>query len=59
MEKVLRVDPPAPTGRFRLDGAKQIAELQGLGYSEARQALPYVRDRFFAEQCKPFEPAYR
>lgn len=47
------------TGRFRLDGAKQIVELQGLGYSEARQALPYVRDRFFAEQCKPFEPVYR
>jgi hypothetical protein len=42
-----------------LDGVKQIEELQGLGYSEARNALPYVRDRFFAEKCEPFISAYK
>jgi patatin-like phospholipase/acyl hydrolase len=59
MDKVMRIDPPVATRRFRLDGAKQIAELQGLGYSEARHALPYVRDRFFADQCEPFTSIYK
>ncbi len=53
-DRILRIDPIVRTSRFRLDGTKQIAELRGLGYSEARQALPYVRDRFFADQCQPF-----
>jgi hypothetical protein len=58
-ERIFRVDPPVATRRFRLDGAKQIAELQGLGYAEARHALPYVRDRFFAGQCEPFTSIYK
>jgi hypothetical protein len=53
-DRILRIDPIVRTNRFRLDGTKQIAELCGLGYSEARHALPHVRDRFFADQCQPF-----
>jgi hypothetical protein len=45
--------------RFNLDGVKQIKELQGLGYSEARNALPNVCDRFFAEKCEPFVSIYK
>jgi patatin-like phospholipase/acyl hydrolase len=53
-DKILRVDPPVSSGRYRIDGVKQIEELRGLGYSEARHRLPYVRDRFFDKQCEPF-----
>jgi hypothetical protein len=53
-DKVLRVDPAVARGRYRLDGVKQIEELRGLGYSEARHRLPYVRDRFFDRPCEPF-----
>jgi uncharacterized protein len=53
-DKVLRVDPVVAKGRYRLDGVKQIEDLRGLGYSEARQALPYIRERFFDRPCEPF-----
>jgi uncharacterized protein len=53
-DRVLRINPAVAAKRFNLDGAKRIRELQGLGYSEARNVLPYVRDRFFAERCEPF-----
>jgi predicted acylesterase/phospholipase RssA len=58
-DRVLRINPPVAAKRFRLNGIKQIKELQGLGYSEARSALPYVRDRFFAEKCAPFISIYK
>jgi len=57
-DNVMRVDPSVAAKRFRLDGVKQIKELQGLGYSEARNALPYVRERFFSKRCERFIPAY-
>jgi len=53
-DRVLRVDPMVARGRYRLDGVKELEELRGLGYSEARKHLPYVRDRFFDQQCEPF-----
>jgi hypothetical protein len=53
-DRILRIDPIVRPNRFRLDGTKQVRELCGLGYSEARNALPYIRDRFFAAQCQPF-----
>jgi hypothetical protein len=58
-DRVFRISPAVAAQRFRLDGAKQVEELQGLGYSEARNALPYVCDRFFAEKCEPFVSIYK
>jgi len=53
-DRILRIDPTVSPNRFRLDGTKQIRDLCGLGYSEARSALPSIRDRFFGNQCQPF-----
>jgi patatin-like phospholipase/acyl hydrolase len=54
VEKILRISPTVAARRFRLDGIKQIGELQGFGYSEARSALPFIRNRFFAERAELF-----
>jgi predicted acylesterase/phospholipase RssA len=58
-DRVLRINPAVAAKRFRLDSVKRIEELQGFGYSEARSALPYIRDRFFAEKCAPFVSIYK
>lgn len=57
-DNVLRIDPTVSAERFFLDDAASVAELQGLGYSEARHALPQVRDRFFQVQAQPFTSLY-
>lgn len=53
-DRVLRINPTVRPRRFSLDGTKGVRELCGLGYSEARNALPQIRDRFFMVQCEPF-----
>jgi len=58
-DHVLRIDPAVAENRFSLDDSKKIHDLEGLGYSEARHALPQVRERFFSEVCKPFAPVYK
>jgi patatin-like phospholipase/acyl hydrolase len=55
-EKILRINPDVAAKRFNLDGVKKIEELQGFGYTEARNNLPYVRERFFSERCEAFVP---
>jgi uncharacterized protein len=58
-ERILRINPTVAAERFRLDGTGQIEELQGFGYTEARNALPHVRDRFFADKAEPFVSIYK
>jgi uncharacterized protein len=55
-EHVLRVSPTIDRGRFSLDSAKEIPSLQGLGASEARKALPRVRELFCQTHVEPFVP---
>lgn len=57
-DRVLRIDPVVAKGRYGLNGVKHIEELMGLGYSEARHALPYIQNRFSDTQCEPFVSAY-
>jgi uncharacterized protein len=45
--------------RFTLDGTKEIPSLKGLGDSEARKALPQLRQMFFCEPAEDFVPIYR
>jgi hypothetical protein len=59
MDRILRIDPIVRTKRFRLDGTDEIKDLCGLGYSEARHALPQVRERFFGSPCRPFTSMYK
>jgi len=58
-DRIMRINPTVAAKRFSLDGAKGIRELQGFGYSEARNSMPYVRDRFFSEKCAPFVSLHR
>jgi hypothetical protein len=55
-EHVLRVSPTIDRGRFSLDSAKEIPSLRGLGASEARKALPRVRELFCQTNVEPFVP---
>lgn len=55
-ENVFRVSPIVEKGRFGLDVVKEIESLKGLGYSEARQHLPSLREQFFIEIAEEFVP---
>jgi hypothetical protein len=56
---VYRVCPAVPAGRFALDSIDEVASLKGLGSSEARKALPKLREAFFADPAATFEPFHR
>jgi uncharacterized protein len=58
-ENVTRIDPIVAPKYFSLDGVAKMKELQGLGYSEARHALPTVRERFFSNIAEPFVPMHK
>lgn len=53
---VVRVDPVVAPGRFALDDTKGLSDLQGFAYSEARTALPLLKDRFFSVPAEAFTP---
>lgn len=55
-ENVLRISPTVPTGRFGLDTVKEIPALRGLGATEARKALPVLRERFLTTPAERFVP---
>ncbi|MDP9484193.1 MAG: patatin-like phospholipase family protein [Actinomycetota bacterium] len=56
-DKVLRVNPRVPTGRYGLDTFGGTRSLEGLGSSEARGALPEIRHMFIDEgPTDKFEP---
>ena len=53
---VFRVSPYVPVGRYGLDLVQGIESLEALGTSEARKALPMLRDTFLRELAEPFVP---
>lgn len=55
-EHMLRISPTINRGQFRLDSAREIPSLRGLGASEARKALPRVRELFCHTHVEPFVP---
>ncbi len=52
---VIRINPSVPAHRFGLDVISEINSLKGLGSTEARKALPVVRE-FFANKAEVFDP---
>jgi hypothetical protein len=52
-EKLLRINPPISLGRFSLDSAAGIDQLEALGRFEARKALPELN---FGNYVPPFTP---
>jgi predicted acylesterase/phospholipase RssA len=55
-ENIKRIDPVAPTGRYKLDSTDRLNELVALAESEAREALPFLRAQFFDLPAEKFEP---
>jgi len=47
---------PTVSGAFTLDNVREIRSLKGLGDSEARKALPFLRPMFFAHPADEFVP---
>lgn len=56
--QLFRYNPPAPEGRFSLDGVEGIESLRGLGYSEARKAKLRLRPIFFTTCADGFSPIH-
>ena len=55
-EHIFRVDRPVAPGRFSLDSASGVDELEALGRFEARKALPKLKATVLAEHAPPFKP---
>ena len=53
-DNIIRIAPSVSHGRFSLDGTKEINSLKGLGDSEARNAMPKLREVFFTNPAEPF-----
>jgi len=58
-ENLVRINPVVPKNRFGLDKINEIGSLKGLGDSEARKAIPALKDKFFCSQVEEFKPVYR
>ncbi len=55
-ESVIRIDPSVARGKFGLDKASEIPSLKGLGESQAREALPKLREIFLGNHAEQFVP---
>lgn len=58
-QNLFRISPVVPSRRFGLDGVKEAESLRGLGFSEARKALPSMRPIFFDEPAESFTPLHQ
>ena len=56
-ENVIRVSPVVPNRRFKLDSIRDIEALKGIGESEARKAMPYLRP-LLHDKAETFAPAH-
>ena len=55
-DNVLRIDKDVSEGKFGLDKTKEIDSLKGLGASQARHALPKLREAFLGNHAEQFVP---
>lgn len=53
---VHRISPVVPANRFGLDVVRELESLKGLGFSEARKALPTLKPVFFTKPAEKFAP---
>ena len=58
-DRIFRINRLVPSGRYRMDAARELDSLCGLGRSEARIELPKLIPVFFEEPAEPFMPAHR
>ena len=58
-DNVVRIDKDVSEGKFGLDKTKEIDSLKGLGASEARYALPKLREVFLGDHAEQFVPFHK
>jgi hypothetical protein len=58
-ENVFRISPVTPAGRYGLDSLDSLWSLRGLGVTEARKALPNLRQVFFQKPAERFVPFHK
>ena len=58
-ESVIRIDPLVDRRKFSLDKASAIPSLKGSGESEARKALPKLREVFLGDHAEQFIPFHK
>ena len=58
-DNVVRIDKDVSQGKFGLDKTKEIDSLRGLGVSEARYALPKLREVFLGDHVEQFVPFHK
>lgn len=57
-ENIIRINPSVARGKFGLDKTSEIPSLKGLGESQAREALPKLREVFLGNHAEQFTPFY-
>lgn len=55
---LIRINPQVPAGHYRLDDAKRMEELVRMGRSNARAAMPKIRECFLLGGREPFVPCH-
>ena len=58
-ENLIRIAPLVQPGSFKLDDPKRIPPLKNLGYTEARKALPKLREIFLGDPAEPFDAVHK
>jgi hypothetical protein len=53
-----RIDHTVAASKYRMDDARVIRELKGLGETLARKKYPLLEPIFFREPAQPFVPFY-
>ena len=56
---IIRIDQDVSKGKFDLDKTKEIESLKGLGHSQARHALPKLREIFISDHAEQFVPFHK
>jgi hypothetical protein len=56
---IFRIANTDKIGKYRLDDARTISELKGLGYAYARFHFPFLDPAFFYEPAESFQPIYK
>jgi hypothetical protein len=56
---IYRIDHHVPRGKYRMDDARGITDLKGLGHVKGRDQFPQLSEVFFRTPAEPFEPIYK
>lgn len=56
---IYRIDHHVPAGQYRMDDARVITDLKGLGHVKGRDQFPQLHNVFFHTPAELFEPIYK